>query len=628
MSEATGLLLPPPREVATPEGALSLPERPAVSAGDAVPEAVALPLIKELAALGRSHHWISRDAGSSDTDVRFEIEAGGEEESYRLEIGARGIVVRGASAAGLRHGASTLAQWLRLHPREDGAWSVPFLRVADRPDFPVRGVMLDISRDKVPRLETLQELIDMLAGFKINQVQLYMEHTFAYAGHERIWRDASPLTADDIRQLDAYCRARFIDLVPNQNSFGHFHRWLIHEPYRALAECPGGIEHPFSFEREPYSLCPIDPAVPELLAGLYNQLLPCFESRTFNVGLDETFDLGSGRSAAACTEHGKGRVYLDFLKQVHALAAGHGRRIQFWGDVILNYPELLEELPEDAVALEWGYEADHPFAEDTARFAASGLDFHVCPGTGSWNSFAGRTRNTIANLASAAVNGHEQGAGGMLITDWGDHGHLQPLPVSYAGLAAGAVFAWNVDAARQPGRLPVAEMLDRHVFRDPAGVTGVVVTGLGDAYLHTGATAANGSPLFFALLFADKPSAERRGLGMTAASLRRTLEYVESSVAPLPSARMERADAGLIGRELGWVADVLRFACSLATARLDSGDEDRPLSALPSGQRGTLAGRLDELIERHREIWLGRNRLGGLEDSVGRLRRLGRLLIG
>ena len=57
------------------------------------------------------------------------------------------------------------------------------MRILDYPDFPNRGFMLDVSRDKVPQLETLFWLVDLMASFKMNQLQLYMEHTFAYSDH-------------------------------------------------------------------------------------------------------------------------------------------------------------------------------------------------------------------------------------------------------------------------------------------------------------------------------------------------------------------------------------------------------------------------------------------------------------
>jgi hexosaminidase len=85
------------------------------------------------------------------------------------------------------------------------------------------------------------------------------------------------------------------------------------------------------------------------------------------------------RNKARAEEVGIGRLYIDFLKQIHREVRARGYTMQFWGDIITHYPELVRELPRDAVALEWGYEADHPFDAHGALFAASGIPFYVCP---------------------------------------------------------------------------------------------------------------------------------------------------------------------------------------------------------------------------------------------------------
>ena len=105
--------------------------------------------------------------------------------------------------------------------------------------------MLDVSRDRVPTLDTLEWLVGVLAALGFNELQLYIEHTFAYSGHQEVWEDASPLTADDLRWLDGVCQANDIELVGNMNCFGHMERWLAHERYRAMAECPDGAPSPF-----------------------------------------------------------------------------------------------------------------------------------------------------------------------------------------------------------------------------------------------------------------------------------------------------------------------------------------------------------------------------------------------
>ena len=517
-------------------------------------------------------------------------------QGYRLTLAPTGISIESADPAGEFYARRTLAQIQAQCPT-----TLPALHIEDHPDFPVRGVMLDISRDKVPTMATLRALIDQLASWKINQLQLYTEHTFAYSQHPVVWEHASPLTAAEIRELDAYCKERFIELVPNQNSLGHMERWLKHPAYRQLAESIDGAQTPWGFRWPgPFSLCPTDPGSLTFLAELYAELLPNFGSRLFNVGLDETFDIGQGRSKPRADEIGSTRVYLEFLKQVHALVRSHGRTMQFWGDIIVHKPELIAELPEDAIALEWGYEADHPFDAHGAAFAAAGAAWYVCPGTCSWNSFAGRTDNAIANLRSAAEAGLRHGASGYLITDWGDNGHLQPLPVSYLGLAAGAAFSWCLESNRE---IDLVAALNSHAFEDATGTLGRVAFDLGNVYRTCRHPGVNGSTLFRAVIPSPSNPHPERDLGE--ADLLAAEAAVQTAAAPLASFTPATAEQRLVAEEWAHVATLLRHAIAVARRKLE----------LPRGDAPDLSA----IIAEHRRLWLARNRPGGLDDSVARL---------
>lgn len=538
------------------------------------------------------------------------------EQGYRLRAGPSGIEIAASDAAGERHARTTLAQVVRLHA--DGS-AIPAFEIEDWPDFARRGLLQDVSRTKVPTMETLGRQIDLLSAFKIDELQLYTEHAFAYRGHEEVWRDASPITHDEARALDRSCRERGIELVPNQQSLGHMHRWLSRERYRHLAEVPEGVAHAFSRAGEPFSLCPTDPATLEFLGRLYDELLPCFESRTLNVGLDETFDIGLGRSKIACAALGKDRVYLEFLRGVHALARARGRRIQMWGDVILQHPERIPELPKDAVALLWGYEADHPFDRETRAFAQSGLEFRVCPGTSSWQSVAGRTANAVLNLVNAAVSGLEAGASGYLVTDWGDRGHLQPPFASAAGTLFGAGCAWNASAARERVRdLPA--LLDAHVFHDQAGVLGRAAIDLGNVYLETGSPSTNGSALFFLLAFADETLPHARMPGLAIEGLERALGRINEIRARLAGARSTLPDAELVVAEMRFAADLLAWTCRFGRARLEA-PAGSPVAELPLPARRALRDQLTPLVAEHRRLWMLRNRSGGLDESASWLER-------
>ena len=535
-------------------------------------------------------------------------------EGYHLTILPGQLRITAHDPAGAFYAAMTLRQLARAFA---GAEHLPCLRIEDWPDFSHRGVMLDISRDKVPTMETLYALVDTLAEWKLNQFQLYTEHTFAYRNHREVWENASPMTGEEVMLLDAYCRERFIELVPNQNSFAHMTRWLAHPRYIHLAEAPEGFEIEGTWREGPFSLCPLEPGSLALLAELYDELLPHFSSTQFNVGCDETFDLGQGRSKAACQERGVGRVYLEFLLKIHDLVQKHGRTMQFWGDIVQNHPELIPELPGDIIALEWGYEAEHPFAERGERLARAGIPYYVCPSTSTFLSVVGRADVAIANLRSAAENGLAHRATGYLNTDWGDGGHWQPLPVSFLGYAYGAAMSWAAQANRD---LDLPQALDAHAFQDRNGVMGRLALELGHAYKKPGVLTPWSSALVWILLEPEKPIRQGKLAGLTVEGLERTEAYIKEVISRLPNARMARPDADLIAEEFRNATDLLRHACRLGIARLQA--EGEAMADIPAQTRQSLASELQEIVATYRRLWLARNRVGGLEDSAGRLEKL------
>jgi len=592
MNDVFDSLVPQPRRLTRSSGAFALGVS-GVASFEGAGEDVSPALERLQTALGSGWRSVIGSAEGATVCFRLVPHVAGEQ-SYRLDVANDRIVAEAQDREGLFYAAVTLAQLVRFSKGR-----LPAGLIEDAPDFPVRGAMLDISRDKVPTMDTLCRLTDRLADLKINQLQLYTEHTFAYREHADVWRDASPMTPGEIRALDAFCCTRCVELVPNQNSFGHLERWLTLPRYNGLAELPrGGAPLPWGGVHEkPTSLCPTDPRSVTFLAGLYDELLPNFSSRLFNVGCDETFDLrGEGRSRELVKRVGEGRVYLDFLQKIHGLVAARGRTLAFWGDIILHHPELIPELPKGVVALEWGYEADHPFEAHGSLFAASGVPFYVCPGTSSWNSLAGRTRNMRENLRLAAENGLRHGACGFLITDWGDGGHWQPLAVSYAGFTYGAGVAWCLNRNRD---MDLGSAIDA-CWAD--GFGGVLL-GLGDVYRLCGALRGNGTELFHIL---SKPRTRPLLQGVTCETLRAVLARVDALAAAVPQVEP------LAAQDVGQAVRLLRAACHRGLALLDGGI-DRP------DARRTLMIEMDALMGAHAQVWRLHNREGGLRDSLARL---------
>jgi hypothetical protein len=484
-------------------------------------------------------------------------------EGYTLIIGPRGVVLHYRETGGLRAGVATLRQLLRQYGRR-----LPRLTIRDYPDFARRGVMLDISRGRVPKLQTLLDLVGHLADFKINEFQLYTEHTFAYRNYEPVWRDWGALTGDDILKLDARCRQLGIDLVPNQNSFGHLRYWLEYPPLKQLAETQTPYEGAGgTFLRYPATLAPNHPGTLPFLRELYDELLPHFSSTRFNVGCDETWDLGLGQSRRLCEARGKGHVYVDFLKRIHREVSTRGKEMMFWGDIILHHPDLIRELPRDLIALNWGYEKDHPFDREGAHFARAKVPFYVCPGTATWMTLIGRHDTALANLRLAADAGRKHGALGYLNTDWGDGGHPQPLAVSYLPYLAGAALSWCAAAYDEALLVPV---LSRDIFRDPTQRLARAAFALGLAHRKFKYLAPNVTP-FGAVIAAPRPATRelmcRDGLKyyarISGANIRAALAEVEAQRAQLARARPVGRAGAFLALELDLAARMAAQSCHI-----------------------------------------------------------------
>ena len=516
-------------------------------------------------------------------------------QGYRLTIAPEDVRLTAADEAGAFYARATLDQLRRLH----GGDHLPCCEMEDWPDLPIRAVMLDISRDKVPTMETVEALVDRLASWKINQVQLYMEHTFAYENHRQVWADASPFTAEEVHHLDAFCRERHVELVPNQNCLGHMGRWLEHEPYRELAIFPDGWTER-GRHRNPTTLDPSKPGSLHLVRELLAELLPNFTSDRVHVGLDEPFEMPRERLG----EYGRWITTMRDLPELD------GKEMLVWGDILAEKPDLLDAVPDGVTICEWGYEDWHPFEARIDNLDAAGRTSWLCPGTSSWLTVVGRTTNMTGNIRAAAETARAHGAPGMLNTDWGDMGHLQYLPVSEPGFAYAAATGWCLDTNAD---LDLAAALDVHAFDDPAGQLGAALLDLGDTYRGVKPAMWNMSVLVMHLYFPQLQLGRTFSDGLTIDDLADVEAKIDDSVNRLRNAGPRRADGDLIIDEVRTGAALVALMCRDARARLEG---DGWLASVPEDRRQSLADELEPLIDAHRRLWLSRNRPGGLDDSA------------
>ncbi len=356
-------------------------------------------------------------------------------EEYDLDITGAGVKICVSCDEGLFRAVTSLQQMLlRTHGE------LPCVSIKDKPALPRRGYMLDISRGKKPRMETIKMMIDYLAALKYNEFQLYMEgDCFKYAAYPKETADFDCLTPENIVELNVYCKERFIDLVPNQNSFGHMYTWLKKPDFHHL-----GL-----FENEdevPSTLNPLLPESFEFVCNLYQSLLPYFDSEYVNIGLDEAYGLGRYQIEEYCREKGKDVVFMEWLNKLNDhIRDTYGKKVMFWADMIYNYPQSYHMVPKDAIALEWGYELiqSQRMTAHCIAYRDAGVRYYVCPSVNTHGSLTSRMDVTTFNLRTCAELAVEYGAEGYLVTDWGDGGHYQQWCWSMQPIALGGQYGWN-----------------------------------------------------------------------------------------------------------------------------------------------------------------------------------------
>lgn len=383
---------------------------------------------------------------SEDISISVCLVEGYDKEAYSIKIDCTGVLVEASSEAGAFYALMTILQMLGQF-----GCVLPFGEISDNSDLSVRGFYHDITRGKVPTLQTMKELAEFCAKVKINHLELYVEHVFEFSFLKDARLHSDYISAEEIFELDQYCKALHIDLVPSLATFGHMFEILESRKYSHLKE----IDNPYPdwaadkmlktwFARMQHHT--IDVTSEEsyiLLEMMLDEYLPLFSSEYFNVCADETFDLGKGKNKEYVEEKGAGEVYLThILKLYNIVVKKHGKTMLMWGDIILEHPALLSRLPKDIIVLNWNYKPDVPESQ-TEKFAQSGYMQYVCPGIHGWNKFINDNLAGAANISKSAYYAKKYKAAGLLNTNWGDYGHINFLSAAYYGIAYGAAVSWG-----------------------------------------------------------------------------------------------------------------------------------------------------------------------------------------
>lgn len=280
--------------------------------------------------------------------------------------------------------------------------------------FSVRGFHIDL-RIQVMTMPALKSFAKELSDFGINTLVMEWEAAYPYDKHATI-SNKYAYTREQVKDFVNYCDSLGIDVIPLQQCFGHVEYILRHSRYANLRESNKDISQ----------VCPLK--VEEnrkLFSDLFDDMASLHKSKYIHIGGDETRLLGyCPVCSAKVTEGGKSKLFADYLTMICKIVTRMGKIPVLWSDIVLKYPEVVDQLPKETVYVDWNYGWKINYFGDIDKLLDKGLNFWGSPAirshpdnwyTTDWQKHFNNQRDFIPYARKAGYKG-------IVMTSWSTSG--------------------------------------------------------------------------------------------------------------------------------------------------------------------------------------------------------------
>ena len=358
-----------------------------------------------------------------------------EDQAYRLTVNPNFIRLEATSNTGLFYATQSLKQLYRYSfLKNKGEIFIPCMTITDWPNFKIRAWQDDISRGPIVSIDYLKRLIPQMAECKLNAFSLYTEHTFKTKCHPDI-APTDAFTAEEIKELEDFCKPYHIQIIGNQQCFGHFEEILCNPFYSHLADTK-------------WNLNPAKEESYKFLEDHLREVARAYKSPYFNINCDETECLGQGYAKAYVDSIGAETVYYQHINRVNRMLRPYRKRVMMWGDIADQHPEILDNLDKDIFLIAWSYVGIDSFDDFLQPYVKSGRNYFVAPGVSLSERVWPKHYEFKKNIANLCRDGYKNGALGVINTCWDDFGESLINSALY-GLALGAERSWNAASLQE-----------------------------------------------------------------------------------------------------------------------------------------------------------------------------------
>ena len=318
------------------------------------------------------------DAPSNMITLRLSQDAPHPAEGYRLNVTSDAVTVEAKTPTGLFYGLQTLTQL--LFGDHTSGWSVPIVQIVDAPRFAYRGMHLDVGRHFFP-VAFIKKYIDLLAMYKMNkfhwhltddqgwrieikkypkltEIGAYRQETVMGKNFERFDRpyvgDGKPhggfYSQEEVREVVAYARARYIDVIPEIEMPGHATAALAAYPEFACTDGPFDVPTTWGIFEDVF--CPKEETF-QFLEDVLTEVIALFPSQYIHIGGDEVPKVRWQESEVAqevISREGladEDELQSYFIKRIESFLQAQGRRLIGWDEILEG------GLAPDATVMSW-----------------------------------------------------------------------------------------------------------------------------------------------------------------------------------------------------------------------------------------------------------------------------------
>jgi len=333
-------------------------------------------LTVRLGSASSGNRIVFRRAAARDTSLG--------DEGYRLDVKPGVVTITSTKSAGAFYATQSLRQLLppeifRDAPIPGTSWTIPAVSIVDRPRFQWRGMHLDVSRHFMPK-EFVKKYIDLLALHKMNTFHWHLTDDQGWRieikKYPRLteigaWRDSTIVghmvrdttratfdkkrhggfyTGDDIREIVAYARDRFVTIVPEIEMPGHSQAAIA--AYPMLGNFGDTIKPWTMWGVTNYILNPSDTTL-AFMQDVLTEVIGLFPGKFIHIGGDEA-PKAQWKISPRAQERMKAigiatenELQSWFTTKMDAFLTSKGRRLVGWDEILEG------GLAPNAVVMSW-----------------------------------------------------------------------------------------------------------------------------------------------------------------------------------------------------------------------------------------------------------------------------------